>query len=371
MENSAVLSNWCIDAFDCLSSKLGSKLSFEQISRVDAFISSVVLFDEVFLSENYAKNRIVKELNRRNEGTIKIVTRDKLFHSTDMTDHISIDVDLHYLAFEELAKENELWQIQHDPGIGIEVIKSAGSDPHCREMLDSKFLTQLRLWHWCYTNEMAEITNSVNILPLSLNAVSQFANKKPNLTDVILKGYIDYAAYHNQRFVRMSETLSTPFVSEIKSVPPLMSLLLSRCRTSEDMVTVLADMRKEFSEFRKLRHEFTNKVLEADNIGEQEDIVADWNRAWETLSAGEFKKPNLLKRKITSTDISTSVASIESGGLKTVLKNLVDHHQYKKAHKQFQIYSDVHEQINNMDQNKLLLGDKFGVESIIPMSFKA
>lgn len=370
MKNSAVLSNWCIDAFDCLSSKIYSKLSFEQISRIDSFISAVILFEEVYLSENYTNNRIIKELNRAKEGTIKIVEQSKLLNSTDMTINISIDANLYYLAFEELAKENNLWQIQHDPDIGFEIVKNSEDDVNIREMLENKFFTQLRLWHWCYTNEMAEVTNSVNIIPMSLKAVAELSHNQTKLTDVVVKNYIDYAKFHNQRFIRMSETISTPFISEIKHVPPLMSLLLSRCRSSEDMVTVLTEMRNEFSEFRKLRHEFTNKVVNAENIGEQEEIVADWNRAWETLTAGEFKKPNLLKRKITSTDISTSIASIESGGLKTIIKNLIDHHQYKKAHKQFQIYSDVHEHINNIDQNRTLLTDKFGIEGIIPIKLK-
>ncbi|MBQ4861031.1 hypothetical protein J8L98_04880 [Pseudoalteromonas sp. MMG013] len=368
MRNSAVISNWCIDAFDCLSSKLYKKLSFEQISRVEAFISSVILFDEVFVSENYVNNRIVLELSRRCEGAIKTVAREALSHSTDMTDHISIDVNLHVLAFEELAKENDLWQIQHDPGIGLEIVRKAQNDLHCKEMLESKFLTQLRLWHWCYTNEMAEITNSINVLPLSLGAVSEFAYKNHNITDAILKGYLDYALYHNQRFVRVSETLATPFVSEVKSIPPLMSVLLSRCKSSEDMVPVLAEMRCELIEFRVLRHEFTGEITKARNIGEQEEIVSAWNKSWEVLSAGEFKKPSLLKRKISSTDVSTSVVSIESGSLKTILKNLIDHHQYKKAYKQFQIYSQLHEQVNSIELHKLLLGNKFGVESIIPFN---
>ncbi|WP_196765302.1 hypothetical protein, partial [Pseudoalteromonas luteoviolacea] len=124
----------------------------------------------------------------------------------------------------------------------------------------------------------------------------------------------------------------------------------------------------ELIEFRVLRHEFTGEITKARNIGEQEEIVSAWNKSWEVLSAGEFKKPSLLKRKISSTDVSTSVVSIESGSLKTILKNLIDHHQYKKAYKQFQIYSQLHEQVNSIELHKLLLGNKFGVESIIPFN---
>ncbi|MBU2923196.1 hypothetical protein Q4530_02775 [Colwellia sp. 1_MG-2023] len=369
MNNSAVLSNWSIDAFDCLSSKLYKKLSVELVSRVETFISSVILFDEVVLSENYKKNRIVKELNRRHSGTIRFIDKEELFHSTDMTDHISIDADLHALAFEELSKENKIWQIQHDPGIGLDIIKSAETDQTSKELLESNFLTQLRMWHWCYTNEMAELTDSVNMLPLSLNSVSEFALQKKDKRDAVLKNYFDYATQHNQRFVRLSESISTPFISEIKYIPPFMSLLLSRCKSSEDMVGKLADMREEFKEFRTLRHKFTNKVQISKNIGEQEEIVADWNRAWEALTAGEFKKPNLLRRKITSTDISSSLVSVETGGLKTFIKQAIDYHQYKKAHKQFQVFSNLGEHINNINQNQVLLGKAFGVESIVPIGF--
>lgn len=364
MNDSVVLSNWSIDAFGCLSSKLHKKLSAELISRIETFVTSIVLFDEVFLSENYKNNKIVNELNKKHPGTIKIISSDDLFHSTDMLNHISIELDLYDVAFEELAKENKVWQMQHDPQIFSELLNSEKMS----KMLDSNFFTQLRLWHWCYTNEMAELTNSVNMLPLSLNPVGELAFKKKDKTDVILKSYFEYATFHNQKFIRLSEMISTPFISELKAIPPLMTILLERCKSSEDMVDVLANMREEFKDFRRLRHSFTSKIQSSSNIGEQTEIVADWNKAWGQLTAGEFKEPNLLKRKLSSTEVASSIVSIDTGGIKSFITHCIDHHHYRKSYKQFQIFSNLEENINSLSKNGRLLGEKFGVEEIIPLN---
>lgn len=368
MENSVVLSNWSIDAFECLSSKLLPKLSSELISRVDTFISAYVLFDQIYLSENYVNNKTIEELNSRHPDSIKIICSDDLFHSTDMTKHISIELDLYETAFEELSKENKIWQIQHSPETFIDFCSSQWTDPNISSMLESNFFTKLRMWHWSYTNEMAEKTNSVNMLPLSLNEVGKLALTKEKKTDAILKHYFDYADFHNLKFLRLSELISTPFISEIRSVPPLMAVLLERCKTSEDMVEVLAKMREEYREFRILRHQFTIKIQSTNNVGEQVEVVADWNRAWEAITAGEFKKPNLLKRKVSSTEVASSIVSVEKGAVKTFLSHFIDHYEYKKSYKQFQIFSNLDEHISAFSQKSELLSKKFGVEEIIPLN---
>lgn len=370
MSNSVVLSNWSIDAFDCLSSKLHKQLSAELISRVETFVSSVILFDSVILTENYKNNRIVKELNRRHPDLIKFVRGSDLYHSIDMKNHISIEIDLYHEAFEELGKENDIWQQQHDPKMYQAIINSPASDSRLRETLDAKFLTQLRLWHWCYTNEMAEITKSVNMLPLSLNAVGAKALKKQEKTDALLKKYFDFANYHNQKFIRLSEAINNPLISEIKSIPPLMTLLLTRCKTSDDMVHILSEMRDEFKEFRKLRHGFTNKIQTANNIGEKSEIVADWNRSWEQLCAGEFKEPDLLKRKMSSADVASTVVSTETGGVKSLITHVIEHYKYKKSYRQFQVFANLEEHINSISQNSSILESVFGVEKIVPLDLK-
>lgn len=429
MNNSVVLSNWSIDAFDCLSSKLLKQLSTELISRVETFVSSVILFDQVVLSENYRKNRIVVELNKRHPSLVKIVSHEQLFHSTDMTKHISIERDLYDVAFEDLAKENKIWQMQHDPKIYQELLTSkhiqevhqelldakhdfemfqgilnrklppkllhglfgssmckeflsAKNDPDVflkllhrnndpafyDELLKSSFLTELRLWHWCYTNEMAELTDSVNMLPLSLNAVGEKALKKKEKTDAVLKKYFDYANYHKQKYIRFCDAMEVPFISEIKSIPPLMTLLLTRCKSSEDLVHVLSEMRSEFKEFRKLRHEFTNKVQVANNLGEKIEVVADWNRSWEQLSAGEFKEPDFLKRKISSTDFASTIVSTKTGWIKSLITHALEHHNYKKSYKQFQVFANLEEHINCISQNSTVLDKVFGVEGVVHLN---
>jgi len=94
MKNSAVVTHWGFDAFDCLSSRLFKSISEEQISRVETFVSAFVLYDTIYLNERYADNDLVVSLNQTNPYSIKFVRKSELVHSDDMKEHISIDIDL-------------------------------------------------------------------------------------------------------------------------------------------------------------------------------------------------------------------------------------------------------------------------------------
>ncbi len=367
MHNSAVISAWSIDAFERLTQKLFKKMSIEQLSRTEMFISAFVLFDNIYLTELYQENDAVIELNSLSENAIKFVFSEQLNHSSEMRDHISFDADLHMLSFESLAKENDLWQFQNNPDIGYALFSSEIKDKKLKGFLDSNFFTNLRLWHWCLANEMAEVTNSVSMLPISLNAVSEFAVRKKEISDMVLSRSIEYANFHNQKFAKFSEIITTPFISKIKYVPPLLLLFLERCKNCDNAILALAGLRKDYSEFKDLRHKFTNAVVSAKTISEQNDIVSEWNSSWKMLNAGEFRKPSLLQRKLSSTDISSSVISIETGGSKAIIKNIIDHLQYKKSYNLFRIFGDIEKDIGNMGTETALLHSLFGVEDIVPL----
>lgn len=367
MHNSAVISAWSIDGFECLTRKLFTKMSIEQISRTENFIAAFVLFDEIYLPETYRNNEVVVALNSLSENSIKHVPSNDLINSDDMRDHISFDTDLHMLGFDKLAEKNDIWQLQNDPDLGYSLFFSEERDPRAQETLDSKFFTNLRLWHWCLASEMAELTNSVLMLPVSLNAVAEFSIKRKKISDLILKSYREYAGYHNQKYAKFSEVLTNPFISELKHFPPLFTVFLERCKNNDDAVLVLSELRKDYYEFRKIRHEFTNAVMSASALADQNEVVAEWDLAWQSLSLGEFKKPSLLRKKISSTDISSLVMSIETGGAKTLIKNVIDHMQYKKSYKRFGVFGNIEEEIGRIESREPLLRAKFGVEEVVPL----
>lgn len=365
MHNSAVVSSWSIDSFDCLTQKLFKKMSIEQISRAETFISAFVLFDELFLTEKYKKNNVVSSLNSLTDGAIKFVPGDQLIHSDDMSNHISFDADLHMFSFEQLAKEDKLWFLQHNPDIAYSLLFSSSKIPQVEASLNTKFFTNLRLWQWSLTNEMSELTNSVTMLPISLSEVSELAIRKNTATDMVLNRYMEYANYHNQKFVKVSEFISEPFFSELKCVPPFFTIFLDRCKGCDDAVSSLFEIRKDYSEFRVLRKKFTNLIASAKSVSEKSEIVKEWDMSWQVLALGEFKEASFLKRQLTSADVSSSVFSPIDGFLKTGLTHLLDHKKQTRAYELFSIFGRVEQEIGEISPEKGLLRSKFGVEEII------
>ncbi|MDD2369314.1 MAG: hypothetical protein PHQ90_08435 [Sulfuricurvum sp.] len=367
MKNSVVITSWSVDAFLCLTSKLYKQLSVEQISRIESFISAFILYETLYVNEQYSNNELISSLNLSSDNAIKFIKKSDLNHSDDMRDHISFDVDLHRTSFKELSEENNTWQYQHDPSVGESIFFSDFIYPEIQQSIDSNFYTHLRLWQWCLTNEMAEKTNSVCILPKSLNALTQYKMKQNNLDEIILNNYLNYAQFHNQKFIKLTKNLSDDFISELSNIPPLFSIFLSRCSKDEDTTSVLIKLRQDYKEFRDLRHSYSKSIANSKTVAEKVEIVDEWNRSWEILLAGEFKKPQLLKRKVSSTDVSNVIMSIENFAPKVLLKHFIEHNEYKNVYKKFHIYSELDDEIGKMNSDLGFLNKLFGVEKIIPI----
>ena len=363
MRNSAVVTAWGVNALDCLSSKLLKTISYEQISRVESFISAFILYDEVYLNERFSTNKLVSELNSSTRA-IKFIKSVDLYNSDDERNHISFDVDLHKFSFDELSKDNTKWQYMHNPSMAKSIIFLGLEDePKIKNMFDGKYYTQFRLWVWCLANEMAEHTKSVCLLPLSMNDIQKFSNKS-NINEHILNYYIDYAQRHNQKFVKLSESISEPFISELSNIPPFFSLFLYRCKSNNSVSDVLISLREDYSEFRALRHKFTSQVSESETILEKQHIVKEWNDSWASLVSGEFKKPSLLNNTISSTDVSNILISVGNAAPKKLVKHILDYKDNKKSYNHFRVFSHVESEIDGFKTNFSMMKDVFGVEDI-------
>jgi len=367
MKNSVVITPWSVDAFLCLTSNLYTQLSIEEVSRIESFISAFILYETLHLNEQYKDNELIKSLKSSDDVAIEFINKFDLVHSDDMSDHISFDLDLHKTAFDELALENDTWQYQHNPSLGESMYFSDYVHPEFQKNIDSKFYTNLRLWQWCLTNEMAEKTNSVCILPKSLSALAKYNLKQNNIDETVLNNYLNYAEFHEQKFIKLTKNISDEFISELSNIPPLFSVFLSRCLENDDIVSVLIKLRNDYKEFRELRHKYTQSLTNSKTIADKIDIIDEWNRSWQVLLSGEFKKPQLLKRKIASADISNVVISLENFAPKVILKTLIDHQDYKNVYKKLHIFSDLDVEIGNMSGEIPLLGKLFGIKKIVPI----
>ncbi len=376
MENSVVVSHWSVDAIKCLSGELFHTLSVELISRIENFISSFVLFDTIYVNEQYENREFIKALNLASNNAIKFIKSADLKHSDNMSNEITFDIPLHKVAFEDLSKENNTWFFQHDPDLGKELFFSQEIDSTTKEFIDNKFFTNLRLWVWCLMNEMAEKTNSICMIPKSLEAISKYNFHHNRLHELVLNDYLEYTKIHHQRFLKLTETISEEFIYELSYVPPLFAVFLNRCKHNNDIIPTLIKLREDYQEFRLLRHKFTTEISQSTNIKDKQEIAQLWDKSWQILTKGEFKKPQLLKHKFSSTDISSIIIDakdifdkieIKELSPKILLRNFFDYLSYKKSYQQFRIFSSLNDEIEEMSTEVSLLKKNFAIKDIVPI----
>ncbi len=73
------------------------------------------------------------------------------------------------------------------------------------------------------------------------------------------------------------------FGGEMQTVPPLVSIVLSKARNREDISSVLINIREDFTDFRECCEDFEKKLNEAETIKEQIDAIKEYKVFWSTL----------------------------------------------------------------------------------------
>ncbi|EGX6965381.1 MULTISPECIES: hypothetical protein [Vibrio] len=354
---SAVISSWSVDAFLCLNQRLVDVMSSEYITRIENFIDAYVLYDKVYLPYRYKDKAELKALDS-NSSIFEFVDPSTLEHSDDMKNHVSIDIGLYERSFDELCNEDKSWFVQHQPSFGEEAILHP-------ELFSSGFMTQLRLWQWGLINEMGKNNAAIPLMPLSLEAIEVFDTSREKLTEIVINKYYQYAKAHEAKFIALMQYETEPFIAQLSKMPPLLSLFIDRTNQIECGLSTLITLRDEFVDFRKLRESYTASIQEATTFGERNDIVSDWNSKWDLLCKGEFKTPNLLRRKVSSTELSSAIVSPGTGGAKAFIHHVLEHFEYKKSYKQFRVFGTINQCLSNMDISQNKLNSVFGVERFI------
>ncbi|MBA7503511.1 hypothetical protein ES706_02122 [subsurface metagenome] len=67
-------------------------------------------------------------------------------------------------------------------------------------------------------------------------------------------------------------------------IPPLTSILLSRCRARDQLPNELLKLRSEFAELREAGRKHEERLAKASTLGEQFDAIEEFNEFWEVLS---------------------------------------------------------------------------------------
>jgi hypothetical protein len=71
--------------------------------------------------------------------------------------------------------------------------------------------------------------------------------------------------------------------TELQTIPPLVSILMSKAKNIQDIPKALKDIRDDFTEFRECCERFEKRLNDAETIKEQTEAIKDYKQFWATL----------------------------------------------------------------------------------------
>jgi len=355
MEQKSTIPFWSIDAFlyFVMHRDFESKWSSELLSRTSTFIDAYILFDKVVLPERYKKNGAIKKLDPNNE-IFEYVESSALLHSDDLTKGVSIDLSLNFSRFEELESENYKWFSQHRGYL------TQGDYENLMQRSTVSF-AHLRLWQISLLNEISDLTQSTSILPLSLQDIDTVQTRELPFHVAKLTELDDH---YQETIKAVSATIGESYTDHIKNVPPFLSLLIDQALSREHSIEVLFQLRRDFKSLRQKGTEFSGLLKKATGLRERKDIIDEWSHSWELLHKGDFRKPQLLNRKVSSTDVSKAIVKPQSSGVSSIIQSFLDYREEVKSYNRFRIYGELYNELDGIEGAVEKLRNKFSLNLI-------
>lgn len=344
---------WSVDAFlfMAMNKSHDNFWSSELVSRVASFVDAYVLFDKVVLLERYREEAVIKQLDAN--GTIfEFIESSKLHHSDELAKGITLDL----LAFESipsLEADNYKWFSQHQG--------YASNDEYDDLKSISKInMAELRLWQHCLVKEVADLTGSVSLLPLSLQEIEEkrrAIEEKP-IAPFQYNKYREFDKIHQGKLKFINEAIEAQASGYLTGIPPLLTLLIDQALGPSHLIETLILLRKDYSSFRTIGSTFQAALRDAKTIEERVECINQWNESWNKLVKGEFKRPTLLSKKVSSADISKTIWT-PSNLASVVTQGIIDYSEERKTYKRLSIFSYLHSELNEIENIKGSLKNKF------------
>ncbi|EZI29245.1 TPA: hypothetical protein ACQGWB_005337 [Pseudomonas aeruginosa] len=354
--NKATISSWAVDAFLGLAGNRNWSLdwSSEWVSRAGNFVESFVLFDKIVLTEQYANHPILRALDPNND-IFEFIYKRELLNSINMRDGITIDYALDIESYDELEKEGGKWFAQHDG--------SAHESEYCELMKYGGIsITLLRLWQHSLLNEIAEKTNSSLILPFSLQGLTGTQEKSKKTPYHV--GKLEALNKHFHGTVKsITDVVGESYEGIIDNVPPFFSLLVDQALSVDMLVDTLIYLRRDHGELRALTDKLQREVSAESGVTAKGEVVAEWSKSWDTLVKNNFQKPKLLRRKITSDNVSKAIIK-PTTAISTLIQRIMDYSNEMQLYKRFSIYGNIYEELDSALATEAKLKDNLNVNIV-------
>ncbi|MEY2336500.1 hypothetical protein [Acidithiobacillus ferrianus] len=358
MSNKATIPFWSADAFlyFVMPRSYISAWSSELVSRVSSFVDAYVLFDKVVLPERYKKYSELKVLDPDNT-IFEYISSECLNHSDDLIKGVTIDLSMDLSNIDTLMQEDYKWFSQHNGNVSRSEYDSLIEEAPLS-------MAYLRLWQLGLLNEISDYSKSVSILPLSLQGLESADSTKKRHVPFHVDRISDLDKHLQGVIKAITANTGEFFVDYLENVPPLFTLLVDQALSHDHAIEVLRQLRSDFCGLRELNGKYNSSIEKAGSLRDKKDVIDEWNASWHRLIKGDFKKPQLLRKKVSSSDVSKSIIKPGSSGISTIIQMFLDYREDCQSYKRFKIFSELYNELDGISGARSKIKSKFSVDLV-------
>lgn len=141
-----------------------------------------------------------------------------------------------------------------------------------------------------FYNKLREVTKYSNV-----QATLPFYSYKYQVNDVQGRGIgREIISQISDSFQKRQDKIEKYFGLSNQSIPPLVSILLSQCRSLEDLPDRMLQLRKDYTDLRKSVVKYEQRINESDSIKDQLDAIDEVNEFWNVFNKKYSEDSRLL-----------------------------------------------------------------------------
>lgn len=149
-------------------------------------------------------------------------------------------------------------------------------------------------------------------------------------------------------------------------IPPLIAILLHRCRSRDDIPDQVLNLREEFTPLRELGSTYEARILEGKTLGEKIDAMEELDASWDELVSALGTKEKHTRLVYRAWDVVKSGNPL--GVLSAALDRVISASEEKHVLSRVEHYLDIWKAARDVEGYESLIRRVFGAGFSDPMS---
>jgi hypothetical protein len=278
----ACVSLWSYDAFAGLVGQRFSAVGPEQLSRVNALLEAVLLFDRTIVPDTYlASHRaLIEEIDPAGD-VFQTLPADSLRHAgTRPTKPQRDTLEVCERDAQTLREDSLAWFRGNGDGAQANAAANA--------------FGLMRQWQWNACKEVGEASGATLLLPLSLRDMEIPVTRK----DELRRALDARGARASDEAADILFPVEPRFAGHLTAMPPVLSLFVDRHDPRRGVGDTLRELRGELDEARRQRRLLEAALRQPPAERYRAAAVSDFNRAWQSSVTLAKDGPALLSADI-------------------------------------------------------------------------